>query len=63
MKRAFILFVLALITMFMVGCETWSGVKKDTKSGWNKTKSAIHNATAPKENANTTETTELPPEE
>lgn len=35
------------IILMSVGCATWDGVKKDTKSGWKKTKGAIHDATAP----------------
>lgn len=42
-----LLLILAVIAspLALAGCETWNGVKKDTKTGWDKTKEAVHNAT------------------
>ena len=42
----FLLLAAALALPFaLAGCETWEGVKKDTKKGWNSTKEAVHDAT------------------
>lgn len=41
-----ILLILAVVALpfALAGCETWNGVKKDTKKGWEATKEAVHDA-------------------
>ena len=45
MKRIVILAAALAFPFVLAGCETWAGVKKDTKKGWDSTKEAVHDAT------------------
>lgn len=45
MKRLVLLAAVLALPFALAGCETWSGVKKDTKKGWDSTKEAVHDAT------------------
>ncbi len=42
-----ILLTLAVVALpfAFAGCETWEGVKKDTRKGWDATKDAVKDAT------------------
>lgn len=45
MTRFVLLAAVLAVPFALAGCETWAGVKRDTKKGWESTKEAVHDAT------------------